>query len=129
MRTYLVGPAHSVTKGEFDGDADEFFSRHCTDATADGAVVAMVAGKTVGWLRYYLVSQGPQQRPWLQAAGTWVEPECRSQRVAQALWARAMKHIKPTRVIVTTVSPEGRHLVGSIVRWFPRVTFEVRAGY
>ncbi len=124
MRTRLVGPEHPITKGELEGDAEEFFQGVLPSGGAEGAVLAQHGGETVGWLRFYW--DEPSRT--MTASGTWVEEEHRSAGVAQVLWGRVMKHLKPRTVVVTTVTKEGRHLVGSIVRWFPKTDFNVKAG-
>jgi len=123
MKTYAVGPEHPISRAEFEGEDEKFFAGMLPSGGADGSIIAKDDGEVVGWLRFYW--DGRRKR--FVASGTWVEPEYRSKRVAQALWARAMRTLKPKTVSVTTVTKEGRHLVGSIVRWFPRVNFEVRA--
>lgn len=122
MRIYHAGPQHPIARGEVDGDADEFVDEFLADGASDGVFIAKAAGHVLGWLRYYWY---PDEKR-LQAAGTWVEPEHRCKGVAQAVWGKAMRAYAPKRVTITTVTKEGRHLVGSIVRWFPRVEFDVR---
>jgi len=116
---YHVGPGHAVCRGEFEGDAEDFGEQWLPEGTCDGAFITR---PLVAWLRYYWY---PDERKML-ASGTWVEHEHRGKGLAYALWGRAMKTLKPSRVIITTVSPGGRHLVGSIVRWFPKVQFDIR---
>jgi GNAT superfamily N-acetyltransferase len=122
IRIYLKGPQHPIARGEVDGDADEFVDEFLPLGASDGVFIAQAGSKILGWLRYYWY---PGEKRML-ASGTWVEPEHRGNGVAHALWGRAMKSLKPKRVTITTVSKEGRHLVGSIVRWFYDVEFDVR---
>jgi GNAT superfamily N-acetyltransferase len=123
MITRVVGPTHEIARGDLSDDADEFFSDGVLpEGGADGAILAREAGKTIGWLRFYF----DRRSRVFTASGTWVEPDQRDKGVAERLWNRAMCELKPVRVVVTTVTREGRHLVGSIVRWFPEVEFDVR---
>jgi GNAT superfamily N-acetyltransferase len=123
MITRVVGPTHAIARGDLDDDADEFFDGGVLPrGGADGAILAREGGKTIGWLRFYF----SQRTGIFTASGTWVEPEHRDKGVAERLWNRAMTELRPVRVVVTTVTREGRHLVGSIVRWFPEVEFDVR---
>jgi hypothetical protein len=98
-------------------------------------VVAAFDEGVIGFLRFSTALK--RNKVILYAAGTWVEPEYRGGRVpgkagehvhiARALWARAMRKHDPDVVIVRTVSAEGRGFVGSLVKWYSHVAFEVTA--
>ncbi len=115
-----VGPKHWVCRADLHEPAKAFFAGMLDPCKH--AVAAYEEGEIVGWLRYELGRGGHT----LYAAGTWVEPRYRDWGVAHGLWGLAMTRHKTVRkVAVRTVSIGGRVLVSSLVRWFPKHSFEV----
>jgi hypothetical protein len=121
-----VGKKHAIARASFnrDGEAAAFWRSKLDPA--NHAYIATVDRGIVGWLRYDLEGrEGCCLKFW--AMGTWVDTEHRDFGVAHELWRRVMRRYKPRRVIVTTITDDGRKFVAALVRWFPGVDFEVLA--
>ena len=94
---------------------------------ADYAILATCEGKVVGFFRYgvNLIMDGEvkRRRRVLTAAGTWVSPRFRRQRLAVRMWRLAIRRGRVTRVDVQTVSAGGSGLVGKMAKLVPSVEF------
>lgn len=73
------------------------------------AVIAKDRDRIVGWFRFTLVNET------LSAKGTWVDKDYRKQGLGKLLWQRGIGSVKPAKVRVDTISPEGRELVQSVM--------------
>jgi hypothetical protein len=99
-------------------DAWEFLD--ClADDDATHVVEARNGRQLVGWLRVTKTRGGL-----LYAQGTWVSAVYRRQGIAQQLWGRALKALKPKVIEVSTVSEGGRALVRRLRDQHPHVMFD-----
>ncbi len=120
IRYRCVNAKHTVCAGTHHTIKDFFTSL----PASEHAVLAIHdEDGVVGWFRYNIVQRAAGELLW--AEGTWVSKDYRGRGVSHELWGRAMQKVDPIRVHVRTISPEGRALVGSVVRWFPEVEFLV----
>lgn len=83
------------------------------------AIVATHRKNTVGFLRYEF------QRGTFHAYGTWVSIKMRGRSIALSLWIKSLKHFKPKKVIVTTVSRKGQKLVKRLQKMYPKINWVV----
>ncbi len=115
-----VSAKHPIARAQLKDPAASFFKGMLDPCPH--AVVAYDDGEPVAWVRY-LMGRGGHT---VYAAGTWVDEHYRDFGVAQTLWGRVFTK-RPTikRVVIRTISTGGRVLVGSMVRWFPKLSFEV----
>lgn len=115
-----VGLDHSVCLGTHPTIKDFFSS---LPACSRAIVAIHPEDGIIGWLRYDLVERKSGLLLWAQ--GTWVASEYRGRGISHEVWGRAMQREEPVRVHVRTITPEGRAIVGAVVRWFPEVEFLV----
>lgn len=120
VRYHFVGPEDPLCTTEDLGsaEAEEFFEEIAL-VQCGGAVVARSGQAILGWLRFEF------EKGVLYPGGTWVESPYRGLGIAQTLWGKTIKRLRPKRITVRTITREGRRLVGSAVSWFPNVEFEV----
>lgn len=128
IRYHYVGKDHKIARAVFEGVAANTFWKDMLDPVPN-AIIACDEGKVVAWTRYELAwpSGCDRGRCILWACGTWVEPNYRGLGLSHVLWGKLMKRYRPARVNLRTISIGGRVLSAALVRWFPKVTFEVAA--
>jgi len=88
---------------------------------ADGAVIANVGTKVIGFFRYNLGAYSDL----LIAYGTWVDSKYRRRGVTSKLWKKAIAKVKPYHIDVTTTSHAGYKFASKLAKQYNDVAIYI----